>query len=118
VVVVPFALPGETIRVKVYRKCSNAFRRRSAGITTPNLELRDNSRVQCKYFGTCGGCQYQVRGHSPLTLHISRPLHRCYRTEKQLNLKRDATLPPIESTMPTPKQYNYRTKIAPHFEAP
>jgi tRNA (uracil-5-)-methyltransferase len=67
--------------------------------------------------------------------------------EKQLNLKRDVVvkayknyagvyivyshlpfltipdlpetaIPAIESTMPSPKQYNYRTKITPHFEAP
>jgi tRNA (uracil-5-)-methyltransferase len=29
-----------------------------------------------------------------------------------------AAMPPIESTMPSPQQYNYRTKITPHFEAP
>ncbi|KAJ7194883.1 tRNA methyltransferase [Mycena pura] len=115
VVVVPFALPGETIRVKVYRNARMHSVADLLEITTPNLELRDNSRVQCKYFGTCGGCQYQMLSY-----------------EKQLDLKRDvvvkayknfstlpeATLPPIESTMPSPKQYNYRTKITPHFEAP
>jgi tRNA (uracil-5-)-methyltransferase len=30
-------------------------------VELPNPELRDMSRVQCKYFGTCAGCQYQVR---------------------------------------------------------
>jgi len=31
------------------------------GIEVPSTELRDMSRVKCKYFGTCAGCQYQVR---------------------------------------------------------
>ncbi|KAJ7189864.1 hypothetical protein GGX14DRAFT_607794 [Mycena pura] len=62
VVVVPFALPGETIRVKVYRNARMHSVADLLEITTPNLELRDNSRVQCKYFGTCGGCQYQTHG--------------------------------------------------------
>lgn len=26
----------------------------------PNNEMRDMSRVKCKYFGTCAGCQYQM----------------------------------------------------------
>ena len=30
-------------------------------VTKPNPEYRDNSRIRCKYFGTCSGCQYQVR---------------------------------------------------------
>lgn len=29
-------------------------------IDAPNLDLRDDSRVKCKYFGSCAGCQYQV----------------------------------------------------------
>ena len=32
-------------------------------VEVPNTELRDMSRVKCKYFGTCAGCQYQVRLH-------------------------------------------------------
>ena len=31
------------------------------GRVKPNPELRDDSRVKCKYFTKCGGCQYQVR---------------------------------------------------------
>ncbi|KAJ7185134.1 hypothetical protein GGX14DRAFT_383695, partial [Mycena pura] len=50
VVVVPFALPGETIRVKVYRNARMHSVADLLEITTPNLELRDNSRVQCKLF--------------------------------------------------------------------
>ncbi|KAF8196298.1 S-adenosyl-L-methionine-dependent methyltransferase [Mycena galopus ATCC 62051] len=115
VVVVPFALPGETIRVKVYRNARLHSVADLLAIVTPNPELRDDSAVRCKYFGTCGGCQYQMLSY-----------------ENQLNLKRDVivkayrnfsdlpetAIPTIEATMPSPKQYAYRTKITPHFEAP
>ncbi|KAF7304637.1 S-adenosyl-L-methionine-dependent methyltransferase [Mycena kentingensis (nom. inval.)] len=115
VVVFPFGLPGETIRVKVYQN----GRLHSLGdfveVLKPNPDLRDESRVQCQYFGKCGGCQYQMLSY-----------------EKQLEFKRDvvvkayekfshlpgSAIPPIESTMPSPLQYGYRTKITPHFEAP
>ncbi|KAF7350725.1 S-adenosyl-L-methionine-dependent methyltransferase [Mycena sanguinolenta] len=115
VVVVPFSLPGETIRAKVYRNARMHSFADLLEVVTPNPELRDDTAVQCKYFGTCGGCQYQMLSY-----------------ENQLNLKRDVvvkayknfsdlpemSIPTIESTMPSPKQYNYRTKITPHFEAP
>ncbi|KAJ7358328.1 tRNA methyltransferase [Mycena albidolilacea] len=115
VVVVPFSLPGETVRVRVYRNARMHSFADLLEVVVPNPELRDDSAVQCKYFESCGGCQYQMLPY-----------------EKQLNLKRDVVvkayknyadlpetaIPAIESTMPSPKQYNYRTKITPHFEAP
>ncbi|KAK7057872.1 S-adenosyl-L-methionine-dependent methyltransferase [Favolaschia claudopus] len=115
VVVVPFSLPGETIRVKVYRNARLHSFADLLEVIMSNPELRTDSAVQCKYFGTCGGCQYQMLSYS-----------------KQLELKRDVvvkaynnyanlpetSIPTIETTMPSPKQYNYRTKITPHFEAP
>ncbi|KAF8645081.1 hypothetical protein AX16_008139 [Volvariella volvacea WC 439] len=84
-------------------------------VITPNNALRDMSRVQCKYFGQCAGCQYQMLSY-----------------ETQLKLKRDAIfkayknysglsqcdIPVINETIGSPLQYNYRTKITPHFEAP
>ncbi|CAK5282001.1 unnamed protein product [Mycena citricolor] len=114
-VIVPFSLPGEIVRAKIYRNA----RMHSFGdfkeVVKPNLEWRDDSRVQCQYFAKCGGCQYQMLSY-----------------EKQLELKRDvvvkayqnfsgleqSTLPTIGTTMPSPEQYNYRTKLTPHFEAP
>ena len=37
-------------------------------IEVSNSKLRDMGRVQCKYFGTCAGCQYQVR--IPLSIMV------------------------------------------------
>src|SRR6266850_1269551 len=61
VVVVPFTLPGEIVRARVYRHARMYSFADLISIQAPNPELRDMSRVQCKYFGTCAGCQYQVR---------------------------------------------------------
>ncbi|KAG9125697.1 tRNA(m5U54)methyltransferase [Ceratobasidium sp. 392] len=59
-VVVPFALPGEKIRAKIYR----SSRLHSFGdlveVLEPNNKLRDNSLIRCKYFGKCAGCQHQM----------------------------------------------------------
>ena len=60
VVVVPFALPGEHIRVRVYRSAFLVSMADLVRIENPNEVLRDMGRVKCKYFGRCAGCQYQV----------------------------------------------------------
>ena len=59
-IVVPCALPGEVVRVRMGKwdrmhSCAQLLE-----VVQPNVELRDDSRIKCKYFGTCGGCQYQV----------------------------------------------------------
>lgn len=61
VVATPFALPGETIRARVYRSSRLHSLADLIAVVKPNEALRDMGRVRCKYFGECGGCQYQVR---------------------------------------------------------
>jgi tRNA (uracil-5-)-methyltransferase len=60
VIVAPFALPGERIRVRVYRSARLHSFADLVEVITPNPDLRDDSRVKCRYFGRCSGCQYQV----------------------------------------------------------
>lgn len=64
VVIVPFSLPGEVVRAKVYRNARMHSVADLIGVVTPNPDMRDDSRVGCRYFGKCGGCQYQVRSLS------------------------------------------------------
>lgn len=59
-VLVPFALPGETIRAKVYRHAKMHSYGDLISVISPNTMLRNDERIKCKYFGKCGGCQYQV----------------------------------------------------------
>ncbi|EED78459.1 predicted protein, partial [Postia placenta Mad-698-R] len=115
VIVTPLALPGEKIRVRVYRSARLYSYADLLDVITPNPEFRDMSRVQCKYFGKCAGCQYQMLSY-----------------EKQLDLKRDvvvkayehfsdlspSSVPTVPITIGSPLQYGYRTKITPHFDAP
>lgn len=123
VVIVPFGLPGDKVRAKVTRhgrfhSFAEPIERleSTAASTSFPIELkRDDSLVGCKHFGTCAGCQYQ-----------SLPY------EKQLELKRwvlqkamrnfsglpAEAVPEVKATIPSPKQYHYRTKITPHFEVP
>ncbi|THH04444.1 hypothetical protein EW145_g5518 [Phellinidium pouzarii] len=115
VIIVPFSLPGEKIRARIYRNARLHSYADFLGVELPNLSMRDMSRVNCKYFEECGGCQYQMLSY-----------------ENQLDVKRDVVVnaygtfsglpsslaPIVLPTAPSPLQYGYRTKITPHFDAP
>jgi len=158
VVVVPFALPGEVARVKIHQSRRLHSLSSLLEIKTPNPTLRDNSRIKCRYFGVCGGCQYQVSHLSAFhSLRLSLLLNsfgsgKQLSYETQLDLKRnvivkayknfsgtvyitrsvvyplndggfdtglsESSLPTIGTTIPSPLQYGYRTKITPHFKEP
>lgn len=56
VVLTPFVLPGEVVRVEIQRTKSDLFRGKLIEVITPSA-----SRVSppCPYFFHCGGCHYQ-----------------------------------------------------------
>src|SRR6266550_8634569 len=59
-IVTRFCFPGETVVVKVYWNRRLHSFAKVLEVVKPDLRPRDDSRIKCKYFGTCGGCQYQV----------------------------------------------------------
>ena len=56
VVMVPFALPGERVRARVYRNHANYSDADLIEVLTPSP---DRVEPKCDLFGLCGGCQYQ-----------------------------------------------------------
>ena len=108
VVFVPFCLPGETVKARIYRNDSNCSHGDLLEIITPSP---DRVEPRCNLFGTCGGCQYQ---------HLSY--------EKQLHWKRQQVSElaerlaglsiPILPPVPSPREWNYRSKLTPHFNKP
>ncbi|KAG2753493.1 S-adenosyl-L-methionine-dependent methyltransferase [Suillus brevipes Sb2] len=115
VIVAPFALPGERIRVRVYRSSRLHSFADLLEVVSPNSELRDDSRAKCRYFGQCSGCQYQMLSYDT-QLGIKRNVViKAYQNFS--NLPKE-TIPDVLPTIASPLQYGYRTKITPHFEAP
>lgn len=115
VVAVPFALPGERITARVYRHGKGISFGDLVRVEEPNGELRDMSRVQCKYFGKCAGCQYQMLSYEEQLLFKQSVVKRAYANYSGLVPE---VVPEILSTIPSPQQYGYRTKITPHFDIP
>ena len=56
VVMLPYVLPGETVRARVVREHAGFLEARPMEIVQPSPQ-----RIQpaCPYFGRCGGCSYQ-----------------------------------------------------------
>lgn len=107
VVMVPFALPGEQVRARVFRNHANYSEADLVAVLAPSPERVDPA---CPLFGTCGGCQYQ---------------HLAY--ESQLRWKQEQVREAlarigglgdceVDPTLPSPLQYGYRTKLTPHHQ--
>ncbi|KZF19492.1 S-adenosyl-L-methionine-dependent methyltransferase [Xylona heveae TC161] len=116
VYVVPFTAPGDTVTAKVIKH----FPRESYTLTdfvrviTPSPQ-RDDSRIGCKYFATCSGCQFQMLSYEDQLAHKKTIVEKAYRNFSGL---RPDLIPTIGETMGSPLQYGYRTKLTPHFDGP
>jgi 23S rRNA (uracil1939-C5)-methyltransferase/tRNA (uracil-5-)-methyltransferase len=108
VVMVPFTLPGERVRARVFRNHKNFSEADLVSVLTPSPH-----RVApgCPLFGRCGGCQYQ---------------HLTYNEQLKWKQQQVAELLqhmagiefPVSPVVPSPRDYGYRSKITPHFAAP
>lgn len=114
--VVPFAVPGDTVRIKVYRHLPREHH--SIGdfisVTKPG-PLRDDTRISCQYFSKCGGCQLQMLSYADQLAHKRTIVERAFANFSQLA---PDLVPAIGATIGSPLQMGYRTKLTPHFEGP
>lgn len=124
--VVPFSTPGDIIKVKVIKHhdnhTNNSNDNQSYNYTQADFisvikagPLRDDSRINCKYFATCSGCQFQMMDYQTQLQHKKKVIERAYRNFSRLPQQ---MLPVIGDTIGSPLQYGYRTKLTPHFDAP
>lgn len=116
VYIVPFTVPGDTVRIKVIRHVRGEGHSHAdyLSVVTPS-PLRDDSRVKCQYFAKCGGCQFQMLDYAEQLRRKRRIVVKAYANFS--NLPREL-LPEIHDTIGSPLQYGYRTKLTPHFDGP
>lgn len=114
VLAVPTVLPGEIVKVRVdhnemlYTKCD------LVEIITKSPERRDDL-IGCKYFGECGGCQYQMVPYEEQLQIKQSVVTRAFANFANLH---PSLVPPTLPTLSSPEQYHYRTKLTPHFNLP
>lgn len=88
--VVPFSLPGEKIRARIYRNARLHSFADFLSVKEKNPSLRNMDLVKCRYFGSCAGCQYQVKNTLTHGQRASLNLFpQMIPYEKQLIVKRD-----------------------------
>lgn len=109
VVMVPYALPNELVRVRIYRNHKNYSDADLLEVLEPSSERVE---PQCSLFGTCGGCQYQN-----FTYEAQLDWKKNQVQELLLHMAgvSDAQVADVISS---PNLYGYRSKITPHFQRP
>lgn len=114
--VVPFAAPGDIVKVKVIRHNERDHYSLAdfVRVVTPG-PLRDDNRINCKYFSTCGGCQFQMMDYPTQLAHKKSIVEKAYKNFSQLPAE---LVPLIKDTIGSPLKYGYRTKLTPHFDGP
>ena len=102
VVFVPFVLVGEVVEVEIREVKKNFARARLLRVVQPSPERVEPA---CRYFGACGGCQYQ---------HVD------YAAQLRLKQKQIADLfehvgkfprETVAPVVPCPQPYGYRNRI-------
>ena len=105
VVMVPFALPGERVRARVFRNHQNYSEADLVEVLTPSP---DRVAPRCPLFGRCGGCQYQ-------NLAYAEQLHWKQRQVRELLQHLAGIESPVAPVIASPRAFGYRSKITPHF---
>lgn len=108
VVMVPFTLPGERVRARVFRNQKNFSEADLVEVLTPSPH---RVAPPCPLFGRCGGCQYQ---------HLTYPEQLGWKRRQVAELLRHMAGVefPVAPVIASPQEYGYRSKITPHFAAP
>ena len=108
VVFVPFALPGETVRARVFRNDKNCSHADLVEVLTASP---DRVQPRCPLFGDCGGCQYQHLAYDKQLEWKSRQVGELMKHMAGIEF-------PVNPCISTDRIWHYRSKITPHFERP
>ncbi len=108
VVMVPFALPGERVRARIFRNHKNFSEADLVSVLQPSPH---RVAPRCALFGRCGGCQYQ---HFVYTEQLEWKRRQVAGLLEHLAGVVFEVAPVIGS----PREFGYRSKITPHFAAP
>jgi tRNA/tmRNA/rRNA uracil-C5-methylase (TrmA/RlmC/RlmD family) len=102
VVFVPFVIVGETVEVEITELKKNFARAKLVRVITPSPE---RVTPECRYFGACGGCQYQHISYAEQLRVKHKQIADLF--ERVGKLSREVVTPVIGC----PQPYAYRNRI-------
>lgn len=108
VVMVPFVIPGEFVKVRVYRNHKNYSEADLLEVLRPS---EDRVSAPCPVFGVCGGCQYQMLGYEAQLIWKQRQVAELLQHMAKVEF-------PVKPVIASPATYGYRAKLTPHFAKP
>jgi len=108
VVFVPGALAGERIVARIWHNAANFSRGDLVRIVRPSPHRVE---PRCPLFGTCGGCQYQNLAYAEQLRWKQSQVSEAFSRIGGLEVT-------VDPCVPSPREWGYRTKLTPHFQAP
>ena len=106
VVFVPFTLPGERLRARVFRNDKNCS---NADLVEVLVASPERVAPRCPLFGECGGCQYQHLDYASQLAWKARQVGELMQHMAGITF-------PVNPCLSSEQIWNYRSKITPHFE--
>ena len=109
VVMVPYALAGETVEARVWRNHKNYSQ---ADLVEVVEKSPDRTEPFCPLFGECGGCQYQ---HLSYAKQLEWKRSQVETLMRRIGGLEDINVLPVKGS---PVVKGYRSKLTPHYEKP
>jgi 23S rRNA (uracil1939-C5)-methyltransferase len=106
VVLAPYVLPGERVRVEAEQERPGLVRARTVEVLEP---APDRVPPPCPYFGRCGGCQYQHIAYEGQLAAKRAILEEVMRRQAKIE-------PPAEIPMVAGEPWSYRNRMQLHWE--
>ncbi len=102
VVFVPFVITGETVEVEITEVKKNFARAKLLRVVTPSPE---RVAPECRYFGACGGCQYQHIGYAAQLKFKHKQIADLFERVGKISGEK------IAPVIACPQPYGYRNRI-------
>jgi tRNA/tmRNA/rRNA uracil-C5-methylase (TrmA/RlmC/RlmD family) len=103
VVFVPYVITGETVEAEIIEVKKNFARAKLIQVITASVEHR--VEPACRYFGACGGCQYQHIDYAQQLRVKHKQISDLFERVGRISPER------VQPVLPCPEPYGYRNRI-------